>query len=161
MLRKLGWDIETAEHAKLTGKIDDTVWVKYARKQRRISITFDGLQKEQGRTVSRELRKNGGKVIRVQGGPEQNPYRALGKILFHYPVWYEFFEIDNNDGVCVISEIRLNCRHYTPEEYHQKNYPIDAKQFNKYIEDYKKKRMLPIKHRKPRKVNPKEQQNLV
>jgi hypothetical protein len=162
MLCKLGWDIETAVQAGLTGKIDDTRWVKHARKNKRISITFDYLQKEQGIRICHELRKYGGKIIRIQGGPEQNPYHALGKLLFHYPMWYKFLETDNNDGVCVISDIRLqSCKSYTPEQYHQDNYPLDAEQFNKYIEKQKQKAILPIKHRKPRKLKHKEQQNLI
>jgi hypothetical protein len=151
----LKWDVETAQDANLTGKIDDTVWVVYARKHHRISITFDELQKEQGIRISRELRKRGGKIIRVQGGPQQNTYRAIGKLLFHYPTWYTFFEKENNNGVCIISDIRQSCKTFTPEEYHQKFYPTDSAQFNKYLEKRKKKTFRPRKRKK--KLTPIEQ----
>ena len=60
LLIKLGWDVETAEDAVLTGKIDDTIWVVYARQRDRIAITFDELKAEQGARVSCELRLRGG-----------------------------------------------------------------------------------------------------
>lgn len=55
MFCKLEWDVETAKQANLIDKIDDTAWIKHARKDHRIGITFDELQKEQGVRVSREL----------------------------------------------------------------------------------------------------------
>ncbi|MBN1226781.1 MAG: DUF5615 family PIN-like protein, partial [Deltaproteobacteria bacterium] len=54
ILYKLGWDIETAKDAGLTGKIDDTIWVIHARSNHRISLTFDELSKKQGEDISRE-----------------------------------------------------------------------------------------------------------
>jgi hypothetical protein len=137
LLVRLGWDVETAQQAKLTGKIDDVIWVKYARKRKRISITFDELRAGQGARVAIELRKHSGKIIRVQGGPEQNEYRAVGKLLFHLPEWYPFFL--SNNGVAIISDIRHNCRTYTPEQYQQKFYPTQAEQFTKYLKVRKRK----------------------
>ncbi|MGD0794514.1 MAG: hypothetical protein ABR958_02815 [Dehalococcoidales bacterium] len=158
ILLLLKWDVKTAKEANLTGKIDDTVWVVYARKHNRISITFDELQKEQGIRISHELRRRGGKIIRLQGGPQQNTYRAIGKLLFHYPTWYTFFEKENNNGVCVISDIRQRCSTFTPEQYHQKFHPTDAEQFNQYLEKRKHKPFRPRKRK--RKPAPIEQQPL-
>ena len=151
---KLGWDVETAEDADLTGSINDVVWVVHAREQGRIGITFDELRAEQGVKVCHELRKRGGKIIRIQGGPEQDKYRSIGKLLFHYPDWYYF--LSYNDGVSVISDIgKQNCRNCTPEKYHQTYHKTDAEQFEKYIES-KKQRRLKRKKRK-RKLPPPEQ----
>src|SRR4030043_2119479 len=116
MLTRLGWDIETAEDAELIGTIDDTIWVKHARKGKRIGLTFDELKANQGVKVSRELRRRGGKIIRINSAG--NPYWAIGKLLYHYPEWMDFFK--ENDGVAVISEPKpQGCKCYTPEEYHQ------------------------------------------
>lgn len=155
-MSKLNWNIETAKDAKLTGKIDDTIWIIYARKHNRIGITFDELQKEQGIKVIREIRKHGGKVIRLQGGPEQNKYCAFGKLIYHYKTWHNFFDIENNNGVCVIGDIDpQHCKTYTPELYHQKYHPVDAKQFTDYL-NKRKTRIYKPRKRKPH-IPPKDQ----
>jgi hypothetical protein len=150
----LGWDIETAQQANLTGKIDDVVWVIYARKHNRIGITFDKLRAEQGEKVARELRLNGGHVIRIQGGPEQNEYRAVGKLLFHLPEWYPF--LTSNNGVSVISDVRTaSCKNCTPEVYHQKYHHVDAEQFTEYLKKQKQKPYRPRPRKK--KIAPEQQ----
>ena len=142
----MGWDIETAKQAGLTGKIDDVVWVKYAREHKRISLTFDELRAEQGIRVTRELRLYGGQIIRLQGGSDQNKYRAVGRLLFYYPDWYPF--LSKSDGISVISDVRNQvCKNFTPEAYHQKYHRTDAEQFKVYLGKRIKK---PYKHR-PRK----------
>lgn len=152
----LKWDVETALEAHLTGKIDDVVWVIYAREHDRIGITFDKLRAEQGEKIARELRLNGGQVIRIQGGPEQYKHRAVGKLLFHYPEWCPF--LTSNNGVSVISDVRTaSCRNYTPEEYHQKYHHTDAEQFTDYL---KKRRDRPYRPRPRKKKIASEQQPL-
>ncbi|MBA7505275.1 hypothetical protein ES706_03941 [subsurface metagenome] len=157
LLRQLGWDIETAQQANLTGKIDDVAWVIYAREHNRIAITFDELRAEQGERVARELRQNGGHIIRIQGGPEQDKYRAVGKLLFHYPDWYPF--LTNNNGVSIIADVRTaSCRNCTPEEYHQKYHPTDAEQFNRYL---KKRKLRPYKPRPRKRKPPPDEQSIL
>lgn len=152
LLVRIGWDIETAEKAHLTGKIDDTVWVNYSTGQSRIAITFDELRAQQGERVSRELRIHGGHVLRVQGGPEQDTYRALGKLLFHYPEWFDF--LSAHDGVSVISDVRAqSCRNFSPTQYHQHFHPSDAEQFTAYLERHKQSKILPRKHRRHEEPN--------
>ena len=99
ILQKLGWDIQTAYEAGLAGKNVDVPYITHARKEQRIFLTFDDLRAEHGVQVAQELRLNGGKVIRVAGGPGQDDYRALGKLLFHYPEWQPF--LDTQSGVAV------------------------------------------------------------
>lgn len=135
MLRRLGWDIETAQDAGLTGKIDDTKWVIYARKRNRIGITFDELRAKQGEKVSRELRRRGGKIIRINGA--HNEYRAIGKLLYHFHDWYPFLK--NSEGISVLSDIRpQGFKNLTPEEYHQNYHRVDAQLFKPYLERKKK-----------------------
>lgn len=50
LLRKLGWDIETAYEAGLAGKHDDVVLVAHARQNNRIYVTFDDFKGQQGHT---------------------------------------------------------------------------------------------------------------
>ena len=136
VLRKLEWDVQTAYEAGLAGKVDDALLVRHGKKHNRIFLTFDKLRAEHGEKVARELRNNGGKVIQVKGSPGQNYYRALGKVLFHYPEWQPF--LDTCDGVSVISDLR-NCKNFTPREYHHTYHPTDAEQFEKYLTKRKQK----------------------
>lgn len=157
LLERLGWDVETAQDAGLTGKIDDVVWVVHARQHNRIGITFDELKAEQGEKISQELRLNGGRIIRIQGGPEQNKYRTVGKLLFHYPEWYPF--LNNSNGVSVIADVRTqSCRNYTPEEYHHKYHPTNAEQFTEYIRAWRQK---PYKPRPRKRKPPPDEQGLL
>jgi hypothetical protein len=145
MLSQLGWDIETAQHAGLTGKIDDTKWVIYARKHNRIAITFDELKAKQGVKVSRELRQRGGKIVRVNGAC--NEYRAIGKLLYHYREWYTF--LTANNGISVISEPGpQKFKNYTPEEYHQHYHHLDAELFTNYLEKRKNRPFHPRKRKR-------------
>ena len=145
----LGWDVETAWQAKLDGKINDVKWVKYARKKDRIAITFDEFKASQGVKIAHEWRLHGGKIIRVSGGPQQDRFRAVGKLLFHYPDWYPF--LLDSEGISIIADVRKqSCHNYTPEEYHQKIDSTDSEQFTKYLE---KRRHRPY-HRRKRKHKP-------
>lgn len=129
-------------------KIPDVRWVIYAREHHRTGITFDELRAQQGLDIASELKLHGGKVIRIQGGPEQHPYRSVGKLLFHYEDWYQFFK--DSDGVCVISDTNKPCRLCNPEQYVQRYHHLNIEQFNEYLTAYKKR---PIKKRK-RKAKP-------
>ena len=142
LLRQLGWDIKTAYQAGLAGKLLDTNLLIYARGENRIYLTFDELRGEAGVIIGQELRKHGGNMILIHGGGEQDKYRIVGKILFHYPDWYKF-QI-KNDGVTIISDIKANCRNYTPAEWHHKINSLDAEQFTAYL---KKHRQKPYKQR--------------
>jgi hypothetical protein len=145
MLRKLGWDIETAHEAKLDGKVKDVNLLIYARGHDRIFLTFDKLDGEEGENVGRELRTNGGNIIQIHGGAEQSKYRAIGKLLFYYPEWYPFQV--KCDGVSVISDIKHNCINYPPEGWHHKFHKLDAEQFTAYL----KKQKTKLYKRRPRK----------
>ncbi|MBI4322304.1 MAG: hypothetical protein HY675_27745 [Chloroflexi bacterium] len=146
-LRKLEWDVQTAHEAGMAHKIVEDQLVHYATTQERIFLTFDELRGEHGERVSRELRENGGKVIKVGGGPAQDPYRAVGKLLFHYPVWHAFFNAQ--DGVAAVEDLK-GCKTFRPDEYHHKYHSTDARQFDAYLEARKKQtRARPKRKKKP------------
>jgi len=154
MLRQLGWDIETAEEAKLTGKIPDYKWVAHARKNHRIAITFDELKGEHGEKVSRELRRYGGQVVRINGA--RNEYRAIGKLLYHFRDWYLFLQ--QGDGISVISDVGAHgFNNYTPQAYHQHFHKLNAKLFEEYIERRKNRPYKPRNRRTKSTPNGQEQ----
>jgi len=153
-IRKLGWDVETAYEAGLAHKVVEDDLVRHATTNNRIFLTVDDLRSEHGERVSRELREKGGKVLKVRGGPAQNEYRALGRILFHYPDWEPFLKA--GDGVAVIGDLKNPCRVYAPDEYHHRFHPLDAKQFDDYLAKRRQKRM-PSK-RKGRPASPDQDQ---
>ncbi len=145
LLRKLDWDIETAYEAGLAHKTLENELVHYATEQNRVFLTVDDLRGEHGEMVSRGLRENGGSVIRVSGGPPQNLYRALGKLLFHYPVWQQFLSAQH--GVVIVEDLK-GCRTFPPDEYHHKFHAIDAKQFDDYLAARKRQTRTGSKRKK-------------
>lgn len=158
LLRQLGFDVETACEAGLAGKVRDAKLLIHARENNRIYVTFDKLRAEEGAEVARELRQNGGQIIQIKGGAEQDKFRIIGKLLFHYPDWYPFLSTKN--GISIISDIRKQSyQNLTPKDYHQKYHPTDAKQFTQYLAERKKKQL----RRKPRrrKRPPPEQLSLI
>lgn len=156
LLRQIGWNVETAHEAGLSGKVEDVDLAIYARNNKRIYITFDELRAEQGEKVSRELRKNGGHVIRIQGGADQDKFRIVGKILFHYPEWYPF--LSANSGISLISDIRKqSCVNWPPKEYHHRYHRLDAEQFTEYLEKRKSRPYRP----RPRKPKPPPDQQIL
>ena len=154
-MRLFGWDVKTAYEAGLSGKVEDVQLLIYASGNDRILLTFDSLKAEAGQQIARELRTGGGKIIQIHGGAEQEKYRIVGKILFHYKDWVQFLSI--NDGISIISDIRHNCRNLTPEEYHQRYHAIDAEQFTAYLEKKKERLIQPLKRKRKAKPKPKEQ----
>ena len=95
------------------------------------------MRAKQGLDIASELKLRGGKVIRLQGGPGQHPYRAIGKLLFHYEGWYKF--LSDCEGVCVISDTNRPCRTCTPEQYVHRYHRLNTEQFNQYLDEYKKR----------------------
>lgn len=151
LLRRLGWDVETAEEADLARKVVEDVLVRHATTNNRIFLTLDDLKGEHGEKVSRELRENGGKVLRVSGGPAQNPYRAVGRMLYHYPDWETFLKDQN--GVAAIGDLKHPCRTYFPDKYHHQFHSKDARQFDDYLAK-RQQRHTTSKPRKKKPANP-------
>jgi hypothetical protein len=146
LLECLGWDIETAREAKLEGKVADYKLLRHARENNRIYVTFDELKGEHGHAVGKELRRRGGSMVQIHGGADQNKFRIVGKILFHFPEWYPFRI--KKDGVSVISDTKNNCQDYSPEEWRRKINHKKAEQFTRYLKRIKNKPYKPRGHRK-------------
>ena len=47
-----------------------------------------------------EVYHNGGKIIQIGGGPDQDPYKSLAKLLMHMQEWLEWFK--ENDGIVIV-----------------------------------------------------------
>ena len=140
LLERIRWDIQTSPiEGKLRG-VQPAIWqilpdfqqLQVARELNRIFITFDELKGQEGAQFAYELERNGGKVIQILGGPEQNIHRSLGKIWFHFPSWFPFLQ--QNDGIAVLSDLKSNPPLWTPKEYSQR-LSTDARP---YFAEYKK-----------------------
>src|ERR1700674_640409 len=73
-------------------------------------LSFDQHRGQAGVDVATELKERGGRLIRIGGGPQQKPERALGRFLFHYPEWYPLLE--KYEGKIEISDTKNNCMFY-------------------------------------------------
>ena len=60
----------------------------YAHKRGRVFLTFDLLRGESGALVAKQICEFGGRVLKVVGGPEQDAYRAVGRILLSFAKTY-------------------------------------------------------------------------
>lgn len=145
-LRKLDWDVRTAYDEQLGGKIKDYLILRRANELDRVFLTLDELRGESGTEIARELRTNGGKTLQIMGGPGQDFYRAIGKLLFHYLDWTQFLEA--NDGIVIVSDLKQNCKCFTPEQYHQEYHSTDAKQFEQYLAGRAVAKLKPLKRRR-------------
>lgn len=129
-LRGLDWDIIAARDTDLSPTAKDHECVAYAHSHGRIFLTFDKLRGQSGALVAKQIREFGGRVLKVRGGPEQNTYRAVGRILFHYSEWAPF--LDEQDGVADLSDLR-HCKLFTSSKYLHLAYSTGAKQFEDYL----------------------------
>lgn len=93
---------------------NDTRLVRWARRHRRILVRHDTTPDKRTRLeLYPEIYKNGGKLICVHGGPQQDPLISLGKILAHLDKWLAFFGA-NAGGVVVVGAERIR---YMDKEY--------------------------------------------
>jgi hypothetical protein len=92
-LAALGFDvIDKRTVDELEWQNDDVELLKWARRNKRILLGFDLYKGQTGPRLDDELRRRGGRVITIAGGPQQPTSRALGKLLFHQETWEPFFE---------------------------------------------------------------------
>ena len=102
-LESIGFDVLFAP--KVTVNIrDDTAVLKWARRRRRILVCHDRFKDGQTRTkLFFEIFQNGGRVIRIGGGPQQSIQSSLGKILVQRRHWLDFFA-EHEHGMVVVHE---------------------------------------------------------
>ena len=93
----LNWQIQSV-HDFGRSNDSDVEHLRFARKNGWILLTMDRLRGQTGKLIGNELRSNGGQVLIVSGGPEQDVYRALAKLLYLREEWSTLFEA----GIAVI-----------------------------------------------------------
>ena len=96
-LLTLDWQIQSVHDFRRSNK-SDVEHLKFARSNGWILLTMDLLRGETGKLIGHELRSQGGQILIVSGGPEQDVYRALAKRLYLREEWSELFEA----GIAVI-----------------------------------------------------------
>ncbi len=147
LLRALGWDVRTVYDEGTEGEKEDYRHLINARGQDRVLLTYDYLKGESGAKVAAELLLRGGRIIQIRQGPEQPLLRAVGRLLFHHPDWYPFLQ--RNHGVALISDIRYNCRLFTPEQYSQTISSVARPHFEEYLRYWEEKGIRPPRRRVP------------
>ena len=87
----------------------DVSILRWARRHRYILVCHDKFRDKQTRIeLYPELYKKGGRIIQIGGGPQQDPYKALGKLLVHRDTWVKWF--NDHDGIVIVHSqgCRLN-----------------------------------------------------
>jgi len=80
---------------------NDTAIARWARQHHYILVCHDKHRDKKTRLeLFFEIYRNGGRIIRIGGAPDQDPLTALGKILVHRDEWRDFFA--DNDGIVVV-----------------------------------------------------------
>lgn len=157
MLRELGWDVARAQDHNQDGKSDETV-LSTATSLNRVLISFDYFRPPTRVRIATELRDRGGRVIRIGGGPDQGPERALGKFLFHYAEWCPWMEA--NEGKIEISDIAQKLKMRARDDIHVEIRRVDGTQFDDYLEDKAKARKRPLNRKPRRRKTPSEQKHM-
>lgn len=136
---------------------NDTAIAKYAKRHGRILVCHDRHKDEPTRySLYQEIYHNGGQMIEIKGGSQQNVFECLGKFLIHRERWVDFFH--DNEGIFVIkSDNKVACRQRKDLLFHiQHVLDIDV------IPEIGPKAIHTPRHRKPqvRRAIPTEQQTL-
>ncbi len=148
MLRQIGHEVRTALEEGLQQEVDAKL-VARANLLGAIFLTFDDLRGQSGMEVAQEIAVNGGKVIRIGGGPDQPDEKALGRLLFHWPEWYR--RLDKRDGLVEISDIKQNIKWYPRGHIRMRIRPVHRPAFDEYLKERKEARKKPLKRqRRPR-----------
>ena len=103
-LRAVGFDVELAIRTDANVS-NDTDLLKWARENGYILVCHD--QHRDANTKASlfpELNSNGGRILRLMGGPDQDLVHLLGKILYRRKSWAKFF--GNSSGIFTISETK-------------------------------------------------------
>lgn len=102
LLKAVGFRPKFALHVGVNIN-SDTDLLRWARRHRRILVCHDKFKDRQTRLeLYPELHRKGGKIIQIGGGPAQDPYKSLGKILLYREKWIEWFS--EHDGIVIVHE---------------------------------------------------------
>lgn len=101
LLRAIGFRPKFALQVGVNIRSDVDI-LRWARRHGSILVCHDKFRDNQTRVeLYPELYHRGGKIIQIGGGPDQDPYTSLGKILLSREEWAEWFK--NHDGIVTIS----------------------------------------------------------
>lgn len=153
MLRRLGHEVTTAKEQGLHREKDYRL-VAWAHSLGHMFITFDALRGQSGMEVAREIKTNGGRVIYIGGGPEQEPERALGRFLFHWPEWFP--HLREHSGLVEISDTKHNIRWYPASRIQQRVRKAHRPAFDEYLKKRAEARMKPLKRSRRRRAHPQQ-----
>jgi hypothetical protein len=152
MLRAIGWEVHTVYEQGIEREKRDEILVAFARAMGCVFITFDDLRGAAGVAVGREVKRRGGKVIVIGGGPDQPPERALGRLLFHWPEWHPFLE--KHDGRVNISDTKHSAKLLPRSKMQAEIRPTGHPAFDRYLVERVQARTRPSTRRRVRKPNP-------
>jgi len=154
LLKAIGFRPTFALHVDVNIR-SDTDLLRWARRHRHILVCHDKFKDKQTRLeLYPELHRRGGKIIQIGGGPSQDPYKSLGKILLHREKWIGWFT--THDGIAIVHE-----QGWTPRDAH-KLYTIVQKEMPLEVTPVQtlrsRKSTRQQAKRRPKKLPPPEQQ---
>jgi hypothetical protein len=105
-LRAVGFGVRFALRVGVDVTSDAAI-LRWAREHDYILVCHDRHKDRKTRLeLYPEIYHNGGRIICVGGGPDQDPLVALGRILVHLDEWRDFFA--QNDGIVVVHKTGMN-----------------------------------------------------
>lgn len=108
LLRAVGFHTEFAPRVSVNIRSDKDI-LRWARRRRYILVCHDKFKDRQTRIeLYPEIYHRGGKIIQIGGGPSQDCYTSLGKLLLHRQKWVEFFR--EHDGIVIVHEQGMHKR---------------------------------------------------
>ena len=125
----LNWEATSIYDIDLTGK-DDVEQLIFARSNCMVLVTCDKYSGQGGQDLRAELRDNGGKIIRITGGPQQPPHVAIAKLMIRAEQWQP--RLKNEDGVVIITGVSGDIKFRTPEEFAGRLARVETQQLARY-----------------------------
>lgn len=125
----LNWEATSIYDIGLTEK-DDVEQLIFARSNCMVLVTCDKYGGQGGQELRAELRDNGGKIIRITGGPQQPPHVAIAKLMIRSEQWQS--RLKNDDGVVIITGVSGDIKFRTPEEFAGRLARIETQQLVGY-----------------------------
>lgn len=105
-MRAVGFRVQFALRVRVD-VTNDTAILRWARQHDYILVCHDKHRDRKTRLeLYPEICQNGGRIICVGGGPDQDPLVALGRILVHLDEWRDFFA--QNHGIVVVHKQGIN-----------------------------------------------------
>lgn len=108
LLRAVGFRTQFALRVGVNIRSDRGI-LRWARKNGYILVCHDKFKDRQTRVeLYPELYLRGGQIIQIGGGPSQDPYTALGKLLVYRNTWVDWFK--GNNGIVIVHSQGIKLR---------------------------------------------------